>query len=250
MTRDIDHTTARAALDRHQNVGLQFSGGRDSIALLWLMQPYWDRLTVYWLNTGSAFPETTAIAERVRQMVPNFVEIDGRQPEVVEAFGLPSDLVPASRTPIGVIGTGQPQTLIQDRYSCCARVVMLPLHERMVADGVTLVIRGQKDADRLKAPIKSGQVDLGIEYLFPIEDWDARQVTQLIREAGAPLPRFYEMLDGAPDCMTCSAWWENGAAAYLKRYHYPQYQLVQHRLDIINAAVGEHIANFNKEVNT
>lgn len=236
-------------LARHERIALQVSGGRDSLACLYLMRPYLDRITVYWCNTGDAFPETVAIMREVAAMCPRFVEIDGGQPGVVQRFGLPSDIVPADSTPIGVVGNGGGQ-LIQDRYSCCSRVFMLPMHERMVADGITLVIRGQKQADRLKAPVRSGHVDLGIEYLFPIEDWTARQVMNYLRAEAAPIPRFYEMLDGAPDCMTCSAWWENGAAGYLKRYHYPQYQEVQRRLDIIKAAVAPSIANFNIEVNT
>lgn len=226
---------------------MQLSGGRDSIACLYLMRPFWDRLTVYWCNTGAAFPETVALVDQVRAMVPHFVEILGDQPGTVARYGIPSDIVPASHTPIGIMASGGGQ-LIQDRYSCCANVIMVPLHARMVQDGITLVVRGQKNADSLKAPIRSGAVDLGIEYLFPIEDWTARQVMDYLRAEGAPIPRFYEMLDGAPDCMTCSAYWETGAAAYLKRYHRPHYEEVQARLDFINQAVGNSIANFNKEV--
>lgn len=237
-------------LARHEKIALQVSGGRDSIACLYLMRPHWDRLTVYWCNTGAAFPETVELMRQVREMVPHFVEIDGNQPAVVRGYGLPSDIVPASHTPIGIMGSEGAGPLIQDRYSCCANVIMLPLHARMVEDGITLVIRGQKNADRLKAPIRSGMVDLGIEYLFPIQDWSTEGVMSYLRQQDAPIPRFYEMLDGAPDCMTCSAYWENGAAAYLKRYHHPAYQEVQRRLDIINEAVGPSIANFNIEVNT
>lgn len=241
---DIAETIAR-----HDKIALQVSGGRDSIACLYLLKPYWDRLTVYWLNTGDAFPETVATMAKVKAMVPHFVEIDGRQPQVIAQHGLPSDIVPASHTPIGLVGGDSQGPLIQDRYSCCARVVMLPMHERMVADGITLVIRGQRADERLKSPIKSGQVDLGIEYLFPIEDWDAATVMAYLKEQGAPIPRFYEMLASAPDCMTCSAWWENGVAAYLKEHHPESHAEVQHRLDIINAAVGPSIAHFNHEVN-
>lgn len=233
---------------RHENIALQVSGGRDSLACLYLLKPYWHRLTVYWCNTGAPFPETVKIMGAVRALVPRFVEIEGDQPAVVAGFGLPSDIVPASATPIGLMGSGGAGPLIQDRYSCCSRVFMLPMHERMVADGITLVIRGQKAADALKSPIRSGHVDLGIEYLFPIEDWTAADVMDFLKAEGAPIPRFYEMLDGAPDCTTCSAYWENGAAKYLKRYHPEAFAEVQRRLDIINIAVAPSIAHFNEEV--
>lgn len=240
----------QSIIDRHEKIALQVSGGRDSIACLYLLRPYWDRLTVYWCNTGSAFPETVELMHRIREMVPHFIEINGDQPGVITRYGMPSDIVPAENTPIGIMGTGGPGPLIQDRYSCCANVMMLPMHLRMVEDGVTLVIRGQKTADHLKSTARSGTIENGIEYLFPIQDWTVDGVMHYLRQQNAPIPRFYEMLDGAPDCMTCSAYWENGAAAYLKRYHYPAYQEVQRRLDIINEAVAPSIANFNIEVNT
>lgn len=239
---DID-----AILARHERIALQVSGGRDSIACLTLLKPHWDRLTIYWLDTGAAYPETVALMEKIAAQVPRFVRIEGRQPQVIEQFGLPTDILPANATPMGISGSGQGVPM-QDRYSCCLRSIMLPLHERMVADGITLIIRGQKNADRLKSPVRSGDVIDGIEYLFPIQDWDAHQVMRFLRDEDAPIPRFYEMLNGAPDCMTCSAWWEEGAAKYLKRYHHAQYLENQARLDIINKAVGEHIAAFNQEV--
>lgn len=235
-------------ITRHQRIALQFSGGRDSLACLYLLRPYWDRLTVYWTNTGDPFPETQAIMAQVRGMVPHFVEIAGDQPGVVARYGLPSDIVPASATPIGVAGSGSAAPLIQDRYSCCARVFMLPMHQRMVDDGITLIIRGQKAADTLKSPLASGAVADGIELLFPIEGWSDRQVLAYLREQGAPIPRFYEMLDGAPDCMTCSAYWEHGVAAYLKRYHHGVYQEVQRRLNTIHDAVMPSIDHFNQEI--
>lgn len=237
-------------LSRHERIALQFSGGKDSIACLYLLKPWWNRLTVYWLNTGAAYPETVALAAKVRAMVPRFVEIAGRQSQVLEEFGMPSDLVPSSHVPMGLSGAGSPGPLIQDRYSCCLRAIMLPLHQKMIEDGITLIIRGQKNADRLKSPLRSGDTEHGIEYLFPIEDWSSRQVLEFLKREGAPVPRFYEVINSAPDCMTCSAWWEEGAAKYLKRYHHPHYVEYQRKLDIINQAVSSHIATFNDEVNT
>lgn len=236
------------AINRHQRIALQLSGGRDSMACLYLLRPHWEKITVYWCNTGAPYPETVEWMAQVREMVPKFVEIDGRNEDVLAQFGMPSDIVPSSHTPIGLLATRRPGLVLQDRYSCCARTMMLPMHERMLADGVTLIIRGQRADDVVKADTRSGEIHDGIELLYPIEQWSADDVMAFLRKVDAPVPRFYEMLESAPDCMTCSAWWEHGATKYLKRYHHPAYLEVQRRLDIINEAVGESIANFNKEV--
>lgn len=234
-------------IDNHERIALQFSGGKDSLACLYLLRPYWDRLTVYWTDTGDAFPETLELIERVAAMVPRFERIAGNQPAVIELFGIPSDLVPVGSTPIGVIATGS-GVLIQDRYSCCVRSLMLPMHERMVQDGITLVIRGQKNTDRLRAPVESGTVENGIEFLFPIQDWDDAQVMAYLRENDIEIPRFYELLKASPDCMTCSAYWEEGRAAYLRQHHPEAYDEYQKRLNAISAATAEAIANFNTEI--
>ncbi|QMV32699.1 phosphoadenosine phosphosulfate reductase [Ralstonia phage Heva] len=236
-------------ISNHKKIALQLSGGKDSLACLYIMRPYWDRLTVYWLNTGAAFPETVEQMKAIREMVPHFVEIGGRQPEVIEEFGLPSDIVPVNSTPVGVTAAGDGRALIQDRYSCCLRSLMIPMHERMMQDGVTLIIRGQKDSDRLKAPIKSGDVVDGIQYLLPIETWDDDDVLSYLKGQGATLPRFYETLRASPDCISCSAYWEEGRAAYLKQHHPREHVIYLARLDAINVAVNEHIAAFNHEVN-
>lgn len=235
-------------IDRHERIALQFSGGKDSLACLHLMRPYWDKLTVYWLNSGDPFPEILEVAEKVEAMVPSFVRVDGRQPETIMQFGIPSDIVPVGSTPVGLVASGGNGVLIQDRYSCCWRSLMQPMHERMSEDGITLVIRGQKNADRLRAPIKSGQVVDGIEYLFPLEDWSDEQVMDFLRENGVEVPSFYDVLRASPDCMTCSAYWEEGRAAYLKERHPDAYEEYQSRLNTISEATAEAIANFNIEI--
>lgn len=238
----------REALLRHDRIALQVSGGRDSIACLYLLRPFLHRITVYWNNTGDAYPETLEIIAALRALCPRFVEIDGANAQVIARFGLPTDLLPASRTPIGIAGSGNGGQLMQDRYSCCARTIMLPLHQRMVDDGITLVIRGQKEADHMKAPITSGHVEAGIEYLFPLQHWNAADVDAYLAREGAPVARFYAHMDSTPDCMGCSAWWENKAAAYQKQFHPASFMLVQQRLDVIKGAVADHIASFNAEV--
>ena len=233
-------------IKKHKNVALQLSGGRDSIACLYLLKPYWNDLTVYWLDAGSSYPETVALMQDIEKMVPRFVRIDGKQSQTIEQWGMPSDIIPVSATPIGVEVAGG-GVRIQDRYMCCFRAIMLPMQERMIADGITLIIRGQKNSDKLKAVTRSGDVADGIQYLFPIEDWTAADVMKYLREQKAPIPRFYEMLNSAPDCMNCTAYWEEQALSYQKRYHHAQFLENQERLNIIREAIDPHIFAFNKE---
>ena len=93
---------------------------------------------------------------------------------------------------------------------------MIPMHERMISDGITLIIRGQKNSDKVKGPLRSGQVDCGIEMLFPIEDWTDKRVLSFLREQNVEIPRFYEMLNDAPDCMTCTGYWGRGYQQWLR----------------------------------
>lgn len=237
------------AFTRHRRIAFQLSGGRDSIACLYLLRDYLEHITVYWVNTGAAFPETVDVMAKLRSMCPNFVEIDGAQPAHIKQHGIPSDLVPVSATVIGRAVSEAPVPKIIDRYTCCAGVMMIPMQQRMIADGITLVIRGQKNADTIKSPTRSGDVVDGVEYLFPIEGWTTRNVMEYLKAEHAPIPRFYQMLNSAPDCMTCSAYWEEGVSQYLKRYHFPHYNIVQDRLKTIRDAVAGHIASFNIEVN-
>lgn len=233
-------------LDRHSNVALEFSGGRDSLACLYLLRPFLHRMTVYWVNTGAAFPETLSVIAAVRDFVPHFVEIAGNQPAVIEQFGIPTDVLPRSSTIIG-LAAAQSSVRMQDSYSCCSRVIMVPLHQRVLGDGCTLIIRGQKLSDDHRAPITSGYVENGIEYLFPIERWSDADVDQYLADVGAPALPYYETMKGAPDCITCSGWWSENHGQYLRQHHPDAFVEYQRRLQIIAAEVRPHVLRFYRE---
>jgi phosphoadenosine phosphosulfate reductase len=226
---------------------LQFSGGKDSLAVLHLMRAHWDKLVVYWTNTGDPMPETLEIVASVREMVPNFVEIRGDVQNSIAEHGIPTDLLPATATPIGIMGAGR-GVKMQDRYSCCWRALMEPMHRRMKEDGITTLIRGQKNADVLKGPLKSGDELEGITYVYPLEGWSDEQVFNYLTSEGIELPRFYQTMKSSPDCLNCSAWWGEGRAQYLKDNHPAAHVLYQQRLKAIKIAVVEHIDAFTNEV--
>lgn len=244
-----DFLNANEAFQGHEHIALQVSGGRDSLAVFYFLKAkgLLDCVTVYWVNTGAAFPETIEIMNTVRELSPHFVEIDGEQPEVIARWGMPTDILPRSCTPIGV-ATGQSDVLMQDSYSCCARVIMEPMHRRMIEDGVTLIIRGQRASDEHQAPLRSGDSELGIQYLFPIENWTDEEVDRFLKEQGAPIHPCYEYMDSTPDCMTCSGWWNEKRAAYLQACHPDAHAIYQERLDIIREKSHPQIFAFNSEL--
>lgn len=232
----------------HERAALQLSGGRDSLATFAVLKALGllDRITVYWLNTGDAFPETVAIINQVREQVPHFAEIAGNQPAVIAQFGMPTDILGRESTPIGLM-CGQGTVHMQDSYSCCGRVIMQPMHERMLADGITLIIRGQRDSDSHKAPLRSGDTEHGIQYLFPVEAWSDEQVDACLAETGLPRHPCYDFMTTTPDCMSCSGWWNERRAPFLKAHHPEAFAEYQRRLELIRASTERLIQSFNLE---
>lgn len=208
------------AFARHERVALQFSGGRDSLATLHLLRPYWGRMTVYYCNAGDALPETLAAVERVRAAVPHFAAIEGRLAAVRRTLGFASDVVPTQcGSWLGRAVSGRTVRLV-DRYTCCVESLMRPMHERMAADGVTLLIRGQRDDEYAAPPLRSGGVSEGFEVLYPIQHWSAAEVDAFLARIGETPPPYYgEGLTSAPECLSCTAWLDERRGAYLARHH-------------------------------
>lgn len=207
-----------SALNRHTKMALSVSGGKDSLACVYLLREHLQRLTVYHVDSGDFLPETLEIVRHVEAMAPNFVRITTDVEGWIGANGIPSDLVPYSSHPIGR-ALDQAGSPLSSRYDCCFANVMWPLLERVRADGATLLIRGTKTSDVKRLPTKTGDVIEGVEVLHPIQDWLDEDVLAYLRSVGAPISRTYQTVMNSLDCATCSAWWSEGRAAYLRQYH-------------------------------
>src|SRR5574337_286866 len=244
----IDLAAAAAAIERHPGgAAFQFSGGRDSTAALYALRDFWPQLRVYHLDTGDQFPETRAVVDKVSRDV-EIVRIEGNVAAVREAFGWPSDLVPSDNTTIGQMLSGR-EVRLQQRIDCCARSLMNPMHQRMIEDGMTLLIRGQRDDEFHRAPLRSGAVIEGFEVLYPIQSWSADDVMAFIRANDLPVAPYYEAgMTMAPECMHCTAWWNEGRAKYLRDNHPAEHAVLIERLGVIKREIDRQFATLQREV--
>ena len=207
-------------LERHSEAVLQFSGGKDSLACLYLLEPHWPKLTIMWVNTGAAFPETLAQMEEIKQLV-RFVEVKSNQPKNIAMFGPPADCVPLRASPFGRWAMQSDEPEIQSALECCHVNLWEPMRKAVKASGAKLVIRGQRRGDKDKSPLRSGSVVDGVEYWFPLEDWSDGDVLAFLNAKGVKLPDHYAYVNSSLDCWSCTAYRDHvvGRMRYMKARH-------------------------------
>lgn len=237
-----------AVLDRHEKIALSFSGGKDSLAVVYLLRAHLHRVCIYHMDTGDLLPETMAVVEHVKAFAPNFVHIKGDVWSWIEQHGLPADLVPHSSHQVGQL-MGEPiRAPLVARYDCCVTNLMRPTYERMLGDGNTLVIRGTKREDMRRLPVANAEIDNGIEYFYPIQEWSTDEVFAYLREVGAPISRIYTHVANSPECARCTAWWGERRAEYLKQYHPQLYQDYRARLNLVAQEIVRSVENLRHEL--
>lgn len=231
-----------------KKMALHFSGGKDSMACLYLLMPWVmsGRVHVYWLNTGDVVPETISVIERMREWVP-IIEVRTDAVGWRKQYGDPSDIAPASASPLGRM-YGMSDERIVGRFDCCWHNLMRPMHERMVSDGIDIVIRGTKLSDTGRVPHVGDASDY--EVMLPLMEWTHDDVFSYLKTVGAPVNPIYEHFTGisAPECLTCTAWWDDGKAAYLKARHPEKLNEYRASLQTIKAALRKHLADLDSEL--
>lgn len=235
-------------LDRHERVAVLASGGKDSTAVVYLLREHLDRITCYHANTGDLLPEIMAVADHIEAMVPRFVRLDTNVAGWIAANGLPTDLLPHSQHVVGQL-MGEHTTRLVSRYDCCFANLMLPLYERIKADGITLMIRGTKAVDMHRLPMRDGETDpgSGLELWLPLLNWSHAQVMDYLREVGAPIASIYSHATNAPECMRCSAWWGERRATYLKQHHPEAFADYAARMRLVWAELAEPVRTLAQE---
>lgn len=236
-------------LDGHERIALHVSGGKDSLACVYLLRPHLHRITIYHVDTGDQLPELQASIEHIKSIAPHFQTITTNVAAWQREHGIPTDVMPSGNDVAG-IAMGRSRAPLAPRHACCWSNIMWPLAQRTIQDGNTLIIRGSKQADMPTLPMRSGDTEpyTNIQLYLPLEEWDDAKVLNYLRTQGAPIPRFYTMLNTSPDCGHCSGWWEERRGAYLKRYHPGIYQEYRLRLLLIRGELLAPMSHLSREL--
>lgn len=234
--------------ERHQNVALMFSGGKDSIACLDLVKDYLDRTLVVWNNTGANFPEIVEYINEVKNRVPNFLEIRTNQPESIRLNGYPVDVLPINFSSLGQACTTDKPLKLRSYFDCCAENFWIPCNTKMKELNVTGIIRGQRLSESHKSPVKSGDVLDGIEYYFPIQNWSDEDVIKYLEASNVVIDERLKMSHSSLDCWNCTAYLNDSQERmqYIKNRHPEKFQEIVKVVKQIDNAIKAEAVGINQ----
>jgi len=230
---------------------VQFSGGKDSLAVLHLMRDRFDSdTTVYFGDTGIVYPHIArfvaatcaALGLRLKVVKPAVSALAFHAKQ-----GLPADIVPVERSAeMQPYLPSRREPLLQSGLSCCSALLWRPLQEALQADGVRVVYRGSKKCDG-QVGVADGFVHAhGITYHSPLWDWSEKDVFDYLKQVGIELPAHYAEVNSSFDCYACTAWLNHtGVADRLKwtKDHYPDlWPGIEARLRAVGAAINAELS--------
>lgn len=186
---------------------LAFSGGKDSMACLHLLRDEID-IALY-VHTGHAYPETLALVDYARTIVPVQV-VYSKRTEQNDREGIPADIVPIDWTRMGQEITGPKDVMVQSYLGCCYENISAPLLAAAKKLGVKRLVYGQRNDEHHKSTARNGDIVNGIERLHPIEEWSATQVIEYLASR-MDVPAHYRIKHSSLDCYDCTGYARDSA---------------------------------------
>ncbi len=208
-------------LHGHTNVVLWFSGGKDSLACLYLLRDQLQNITVLWVNTGKNYPDAMQVVEAAKQMCPRWEELSVDRDAQWARAGLPSDLVPTDATVLGQAFSHTKPTMIQSQHECCWANIGATLCEATARLGATLVISGQRADEAYHSTSANGSRVGGFQFWYPLELWTRDAVLSYLREQIGMLPAHYILEHTSLDCYDCTGFaaGSHDRAAWMRDRH-------------------------------
>lgn len=234
---------------------VQFSGGKDSRAVLHLLRGWRNKGVVFFVNTGAMFPHVERyVRETCKDLGFRLEEIKPDLPVrvYIDIMGHPSDITSTWNNPkIYPYLTEKPETKLNDAMECCYANLMAPLHRATIASGIKTVYRGSKKADS-KVGVPDGFVDEhGIKYRSPLWNWTEHEVFNYLEANMVKLLDHYPHVKDSTQCYLCTAdLWYSGAERieYIKKVYPELWPEVEERLSKVKKEVDKLTNKFTSSI--
>lgn len=233
---------------------LQFSGGKDSTALMYYLDDLLDRIDVVFCDTGLILPEVLDHIHGTCDRLNARLTII-HPPEDIREFhkreGLPSDIVPYEQT-VHFRETmyAHVETPIQTYVNCCYKMIMQPVDLFVRNNGYNTVIRGSKKCDA-RVGVPDGFSYDGVTYLSPIWDWSHEEVFAYLKQRGVELPPHYRYFPDSLDCYLCTGHLKHYGLErieFIKKFHPDKWPELYERLLKVGSAVENEFHQFEYTV--
>lgn len=216
---------------------LAFSGGKDSMACLYLLREELD--CAIYVDTGFAYPETQDLVEYASKLVPMHIVHSDRAGQNARD-GVPADVVPIDWTVAGQQATCKKESTVQSYLECCYQNIARPLFVKAQELGVTELVYGQRKDEDHRAPAKDGDVVFGIKRLHPIESWTTEDVMSYLATK-MKVPEHYKIKHSSLDCYDCTAFRRDSddRIQWMREKHPIYYAKYSVRAALLDDALGQ-----------
>jgi len=216
---------------------LALSGGKDSMACLFLMKDKLDG--AIYVDTGYSYPETHAMIALAETMLPVHRVLVDRDANL-RRNGIPADVVPVEWTPTGQAITSSKPYFIQASLQCCFDNLSRPLLDKAKSLGATHIVYGQRNEETHKSPARNGVVFEGMTRVHPIEGWTRDAVLAFLKQY-MEIPEHFRLNHSSLDCYDCPAYQRasKDRHAWTKERHPAYYAAYAQQYNAILTAVED-----------